>query len=158
MGANQVTGDPMPDHDLHYIRGVFTNLMDAGSMDVRKRNDIAKRLDELYTKLQAGHVDTTVSQKVMQMARSLESQDYAAANKIQSELCNSAAANLEDLTRVWIRSGRGRCAEHGSDSAIARSTTLRHPAPVLNTLAHNKMSRFVFAVSVVGLQIDTCLT
>merc|ERR1719434_564796 len=135
-------------------------------MDVRKRNDIAKRLDELYTKLQAGHVDTTVSQKVMQMARSLESQDYAAANKIQSELCNSAW----DQNKNWLMgikrlvpapvmsSGRGRCAEHGSDSAIARSTTLRHPAPVLNTLAHNKMSRFVFAVSVVGLQIDTCLT
>lgn len=96
--ANQVTGDPMPDHDLHYIRGVFTNLMDAGSMDVRKRNDIAKRLDELYTKLQAGHVDTTVSQKVMQMARSLESQDYAAANKIQSELCNSAW----DQNKNWL--------------------------------------------------------
>lgn len=42
---------------------------------------------------------------------------------------NSAAANLEDLTRVWIRSGRGRCAEHGSDSAIARS--LCSPSPSL---------------------------
>lgn len=53
---------------------------------MKKRDDIAKRLEELYSKLQQGHLATATSQKVLALVSAMEQQDYATANKVQVEL------------------------------------------------------------------------
>lgn len=67
-------------------------LLEASSQDntpasMKKREDIAKRLEELYSKLQAGQIKTAASQKVLQMVKSVENQDNQAAHKMLTELC-----------------------------------------------------------------------
>ncbi|CAE8705227.1 unnamed protein product [Polarella glacialis] len=53
-GGAYVIGEPMAAHDLAQVRNVFTMLLDSSSQDgnVKKREDISKRMDELYAKLQ----------------------------------------------------------------------------------------------------------
>eukprot|EP00928_Gymnodinium_smaydae_P038699 TRINITY_DN26635_c0_g1_i1.p1 TRINITY_DN26635_c0_g1~~TRINITY_DN26635_c0_g1_i1.p1 ORF type:complete len:1161 (+),score=204.92 TRINITY_DN26635_c0_g1_i1:294-3485(+) len=80
-------GEPMQPNDLGKVRNILTMLLDAQT-DARKRDDISKRLEDLYSKLQAGSVKTTVSQKVMQLVNAVEAQDFATANRTQQELCS----------------------------------------------------------------------
>lgn len=81
----------MPPHDLSNVKTVLGMLLDASAQDgnMKKRDDIAKRLDELYAKLQAGQIKTAASQKVLQMVKAVENQDFQSANRIQMELCTS---------------------------------------------------------------------
>mmetsp|Transcript_75738 Transcript_75738/g.104727 ORF Transcript_75738/g.104727 Transcript_75738/m.104727 type:complete len:95 (+) Transcript_75738:1-285(+) len=73
-----------------HVTNVLNMLLDASAQDgnTKKRDDIAKRLDELYAKLQGGHIKTQASQKVLQMVKAVEAQDYATATKLQMELCS----------------------------------------------------------------------
>jgi len=97
-------GEPMAPHELSHVKGVLSMLLDASSQDgnAKKREDIAKRLEELYGKLQTGQLKTAVSQKVLQMVKAVEAQDYTAANKMQQELC----AVDWDQNRNWLQGVR----------------------------------------------------
>lgn len=53
--------------------------------NAKKRDDISKRLEELYMKLQNGQLKTACSQKVLQLAKAMEAQDYGTATKVQQE-------------------------------------------------------------------------
>lgn len=75
----------MAPHDLADVRRVLTSLLE-GVAEQRKRDDIAKRLEELYSKLGAGGIKNNASQKVMQMVKAIEAQDFASAQKMQLEL------------------------------------------------------------------------
>lgn len=88
-GNGAVTGDIMPAHDLTYVRNVLTMLLDASSQDgnMKKREDISKRLDELFGRLETGRIKTAASQKVMAMVKAVEAQDLISAQKLQLELC-----------------------------------------------------------------------
>jgi len=89
-GGAAAIGEPMAAHDLTHVRNVFTMLLDASSQDgnVKKREDISKRLEELYAKLQSGGVKTLCSQKVLQLAKAVEAQDFGQVTKVQQELCS----------------------------------------------------------------------
>lgn len=82
-------GEPMAAHDLTHVRNVFTMMLESSSDgNVKKREDISKRLEELYSKLQTGGVKTLCSQKVLQLAKAIEAQDFAQVTKVQQELCS----------------------------------------------------------------------
>jgi len=87
-GNSQVIGDPMNPQDFQRCHAVLGQLLEVPAQDgnQRKREDISKRLDELYNKLQYGYVATPTSQKVMALVGAIEQQDFASANKIQVEL------------------------------------------------------------------------
>lgn len=88
-GSATIVGDPMPPHEMTHVKNVLSMLLDASAQDgnTKKRDDIAKRLDELYVRLQSGQIKTVASQKVLQMVKAVEAQDYDKANKLQQELC-----------------------------------------------------------------------
>lgn len=91
-GVAAPIGEPMAPHEVSHIKGVLSMLLEASSQDntpasMKKREDIAKRLEELYSKLQAGQIKTAASQKVLQMVKSVENQDNQAAHKMLTELC-----------------------------------------------------------------------
>jgi len=50
--------------------------------NVKKRDDIAKRLEELYGKLEVGQVKTIAGQKLIQVVQAVEAKDYAAASRV----------------------------------------------------------------------------
>lgn len=83
-----MVGEPLPPHDITHVRNVLSMLLDASAQDgnAKKRDDIAKRLDELYAKLAAGHMKTEASQKVLHLVKCVEAQDYNSANKAQLDL------------------------------------------------------------------------
>lgn len=85
--ASSTIGEPMAPHDVTHVRNVFTMLLDASQDgNAKKREDISKRLDELYMKLQEGQLKTACSQKVLQLAKAMEAQDFATVSKVQQEL------------------------------------------------------------------------
>ncbi|CAE7256820.1 sec31 [Symbiodinium sp. KB8] len=86
-GGSAVIGEPLPPHDLAHVKNVFTLLLDSSQdNNPKKREDVLKKLEELYTKLQTGQLKTATSQKVLQLAKAMEAQDYATAQKVQQEL------------------------------------------------------------------------
>lgn len=99
-GGSIVTGTPMPPHELTHVQNVLSMLLDASSQDgnAKKREDIAKRLEELYSKLASGHIKNEAAQKVLQMVKAVEAQDYASANKLQLELCTMDW----DVNKNWL--------------------------------------------------------
>jgi len=50
------------------------------------RDDCNKRLEDLYSKLQAGQIKNNTSAKVLELARAIERQDFPSAHKLQAEL------------------------------------------------------------------------
>eukprot|EP00930_Biecheleria_cincta_P047446 TRINITY_DN3289_c0_g1_i1.p1 TRINITY_DN3289_c0_g1~~TRINITY_DN3289_c0_g1_i1.p1 ORF type:complete len:1199 (+),score=239.56 TRINITY_DN3289_c0_g1_i1:57-3653(+) len=100
QGGAQMLGEPMASHDLTHVRNVFTMLLDASSQDgnAKKREDMSKRLEDLYSKLQAGGVKTACSQKVLQLAKAVEAQDYPGAGKLKQELCTQDW----DANKYWL--------------------------------------------------------
>jgi len=88
-GGGVAIGEPMDPNDLSQVKLVFSMLLDASAQDgnMKKREDISKRLEELYAQLQMGQMRTAASQKVIHLVRCIEAQDYAGANKTQTELC-----------------------------------------------------------------------
>jgi len=98
-GTSSSLGEPMAPHDLTHVKNVFTMLLEASNeSNPKKREDIVKRLEELYTKLQTGQLKTACSQKVLQLAKSLEAQDYATATKVQQELFSTDW----DANKSWL--------------------------------------------------------
>lgn len=80
-------GNALPPHEVQHVKTVFETLMNNTQTDPRKRDDIAKRLEELYTRLGNGQMKDAASQKVVSLAQAVEQNDFATANKIQMELC-----------------------------------------------------------------------
>lgn len=100
MGA-AAAGEPMPPHELQHVRGTLSTLLDvlAGQdPNPKKREDIAKRLEELYGKLQAGQIKTATSQKVLALVKAVEAQDHAASSRIQQELYQTDW----DINKSWL--------------------------------------------------------
>mmetsp|Transcript_39487 Transcript_39487/g.106819 ORF Transcript_39487/g.106819 Transcript_39487/m.106819 type:complete len:300 (-) Transcript_39487:101-1000(-) len=102
-GGAPMIGDPLAPHELQHVKGVLSMLLDASSQDgtpaaAKKREDIAKRLEELYGMLQNGQVRNAAAQKVLQLVKAVEAQDYATATKTQTELCKMDW----ELNRNWL--------------------------------------------------------
>lgn len=93
-------GDVLPAHELQHIKTVFEMLLNNSAQDgnMRKRDDIAKRLEELYTRLSTGQIKNAASQKVVQLAQFVEQNDFANANRTQMELCTMDW----DLNKGWL--------------------------------------------------------
>eukprot|EP00930_Biecheleria_cincta_P047447 TRINITY_DN3289_c0_g2_i1.p1 TRINITY_DN3289_c0_g2~~TRINITY_DN3289_c0_g2_i1.p1 ORF type:complete len:1170 (+),score=202.35 TRINITY_DN3289_c0_g2_i1:163-3510(+) len=96
----QPCGEPMAAHDLAHVRNVFTMLLDVSSQDgnAKKREDISKRLEDLYSRLQTGAVKTACSQKVLQLVMAVEAQDPQTAGRLQQELCTQDW----DANKNWL--------------------------------------------------------
>merc|ERR1712039_765887 len=88
-GGVPAIGEALAPHDLQHVKNTLTMLLDASSQDgnMKKREDISKRLEELYSRLANGQMKTSASQKVLHMVKCVEAQDYAGANKTQMDLC-----------------------------------------------------------------------
>lgn len=101
-GAGTVAsvGEPLPPHEVQHVKNVFDALLNNSAQDgnTRKRDDIAKRLEELYMKLGAGQIKTAASQKVVQLVQAVEQNDYASASRIQMELCTVDW----DVNKGWL--------------------------------------------------------
>jgi len=93
-------GEPMAPQDIEHCKSVFAMLLDMSSQDgnAKKREDIAKRLEDLYSKLGTGAMKTATSQKVLQIVRSVEAQDYTTAKNLHKELANTDW----DTNRNWL--------------------------------------------------------
>jgi protein transport protein SEC31 len=92
-------GDPLPPHEVQHIKAVFENLLNTSpDQNPRKREDIAKKLEELYSKLAEGQMKTQTSQKVVQMMQACEQGDFPSANRIQMELCTTEW----ETNRGWL--------------------------------------------------------
>lgn len=98
-------GEPMAQHDVDHCRNVFQMLLDMDSQQqannpaaAKKREDIAKRLEDLYSRLASGGMKTTSSQKVLTMVQSIEANDFAAAKNLHKELTQ----NDWDNNRNWL--------------------------------------------------------
>lgn len=93
-------GEPMAPQDLENCKSVFAMLLDMSSQDgnAKKREDIAKRLEDLYSKLGSGAMKTATSQKVLQIVKSVEAQDYTTAKNLHKELANTDW----DTNRNWL--------------------------------------------------------
>lgn len=87
-GSASVAGEPMPAADLNSVRNTLTMLLEASAQDgnVRKKEDNSKRLEDLYSKLATGQVKTVAAQKVLELVRKVDAQDYVAVGKIAQEL------------------------------------------------------------------------
>jgi len=90
----------MAPHDIDHCKNVFGMLLDVSSQDgnAKKREDIAKRLEDLYGKLASGAMKTAASQKVLQIVKSVEAQDFAAAKNLHKELTNTDW----DTNKNWL--------------------------------------------------------
>lgn len=98
--ANTPMGEPMAPHDLEHCKSVFGMLLDVSSQDgnVKKREDNAKRLEDLFTKLSSGMMKTASQQKVIQIVKAIEAQDFANAKAVHKELTNSDW----DTNKNWL--------------------------------------------------------
>jgi len=90
----------MPQHDLMYVKNVLDMLLNASSQDgnQKKREDNEKRLEDLYGKLTNGYLKTTAAQKVLQLVKAVEAQDFMGAAKLQQELCSVDW----DVNKFWL--------------------------------------------------------
>lgn len=79
-------GDPMAAGDVQRVQAVLGMYLQGQSGNTRMHEDISKRLEELYTKLQTGNMKNSGQAKVMQFIQCLEAQDFAAAGKTHVEL------------------------------------------------------------------------
>lgn len=102
--GNVALGEAMDPHDLTHVRNVFTMLLDASSQDgnMRKREDNSKKLEELYSKLQAGWVKNETSQRVLSLVKAVEAQDYPTAHKCLQEMTSTDW----DTNRNWLTAVR----------------------------------------------------
>jgi hypothetical protein len=66
--------------------------------DPRKRDDMVKRLEDLYSRLQEGRVKTVASQKVFQMVKAVEARDLPTANRLKQELCTIDW----EMNKYWV--------------------------------------------------------
>mmetsp|Transcript_11336 Transcript_11336/g.21478 ORF Transcript_11336/g.21478 Transcript_11336/m.21478 type:complete len:1133 (-) Transcript_11336:68-3466(-) len=98
----QPVGAPMDPNDMQLVQRVLTMLLDASSQDgnTRKRDDIAKRLQELYDKLAGGFIKPNCQLKLVEMVKCLEAGDYGGANRIyQVDLASSDW----DVNKAWLQ-------------------------------------------------------
>lgn len=79
-------GDPMAAGDLQRVQATLGMYLQGQSGNTRMYEDISKRLEELYAKLQSGNMKNTGQSKVMQLIQALEAQDFATAGKTHMEL------------------------------------------------------------------------
>merc|ERR1719456_315089 len=93
LGEMNQIGRNIDGAELAGIRAPLDGLLEAmcPSQDtqptsVRKRQDIAKRLEELYGKLQAGQCADSTVQQVTQLAQAVGQQDFATAQRVHMEL------------------------------------------------------------------------
>lgn len=99
-GAVAQQGEAVPPHEVQHIKAVMDMMLNNSAQDgnARKRDDIAKRLEELYSRLSNGQMKTAASQKVVQLVQAVEQNDFATANRIQMELCTVDW----DVNKGWL--------------------------------------------------------
>lgn len=93
-------GEPLPAHEVQRVKVILDGLLAVSAQDgnAKKRDDIAKRLEDLYLKLSNGQMKTAASQKVLNLVTAVEQQDMATAGKIQMELCTMDW----DVNKNWL--------------------------------------------------------
>jgi hypothetical protein len=92
--------DPMPAQEISSVKATFDSLLQHSSQDgnVRKWEDTARKLTELYDKLATGQLSGESMQKVKDMCRSISQGDFAGANRLRVEL----SASDWERNRTWL--------------------------------------------------------
>ncbi|KAF4663760.1 protein transport protein S31 [Perkinsus chesapeaki] len=80
----QPMAHPMAPAEVANCQRVLNQLLEINCQDGnrRKREDLTKRLDELYTKLQSGDISETAQEKVKELCTAIDAQDFNAAKRI----------------------------------------------------------------------------
>lgn len=88
-GPTEWMAHPMPPKHFDYVRKVLCQLQETAAQDgnMKKKEDIAQRLGELYSKLSSGQIKTEVALKVLQLVQALDTKEYSVAHKVHHELC-----------------------------------------------------------------------
>merc|ERR1711959_779922 len=95
-----MVGEPMNPNDLQRVKGLFDTLLSQSpaAANPKQRDDLTKRLEDMYSKLSQGLCKNAVSGKVMHLVTSLESQDVPSAAKCAAEL-----ATMDwDVNKNWV--------------------------------------------------------
>ncbi|KAF4726524.1 protein transport protein S31, partial [Perkinsus olseni] len=81
---SQPQAPPMAAADVSNCQRVLNQLLEINCQDGnrRKREDLTKRLNELYSKLQNGHISETAQEKVKELCAAVDGQDFHAAKRI----------------------------------------------------------------------------
>lgn len=96
-------GDPVAPGDLQRVQSVLGGLLQvnpAAAGNPRMYEDINKRLNELYEKLQTGNMKNASSAKVLEVVQALEVQDIAKANNLHREL---SASQDFSANKNWLQ-------------------------------------------------------
>jgi protein transport protein SEC31 len=101
-GAGMVAiGEPMAPQDVQRVKGLFDALLNASPLSAqpKQRDDLTKRLEDLYGRLANGMVKKTVADKVIMIVQLVEAQDNASASKNVQEL-----ATMDwDVNKNWVQ-------------------------------------------------------
>lgn len=94
-GESAPVGRMIVGPELDNLRGPLVGLLEqmfpaANPTTLRKRQDIEKRLEEMYQKLQAGMCNEATIGQVGQLAGAIAQQDFATANRVHMELSKMA--------------------------------------------------------------------
>eukprot|EP00397_Hematodinium_sp_SG-2012_P002351 GEMP01002357.1.p1 GENE.GEMP01002357.1~~GEMP01002357.1.p1 ORF type:complete len:1041 (+),score=192.51 GEMP01002357.1:582-3704(+) len=108
-GSAQVV-NPWNPQDVQFVQNILSNLLStstANDPNRRRYDDVLKRLNELYEKMQAGTLSQPVAAKVLELCQAVERQDFPSALKAQVELCSSGWEQnknwLQGLKRIISR-------------------------------------------------------
>lgn len=79
-------GDPMAAADVQRVQATLGMYLQGQAGNTRMYEDISKRLEELYVKLQTGNMKNAGQSKLLQLVECLERQDFVTAGKTHMEL------------------------------------------------------------------------
>ncbi|KAF4672184.1 protein transport protein S31 [Perkinsus olseni] len=96
---SQPQAPPMAAADVSNCQRVLNQLLEINCQDGnrRKREDLTKRLNELYSKLQNGDISETAQEKVKELCAAVDGQDFHAAKRIVADL----SAHEWDHNKNW---------------------------------------------------------
>jgi len=94
-------GNPWNQQDIQFVKQILENqnaLNTANDGNQRRHDDCQKRLDDLYEKVTHGSLPEPGSEKLKNLCRAMQSQDFPTALKLQVELSSS----YWDVHKFWI--------------------------------------------------------
>ncbi|EER05343.1 conserved hypothetical protein [Perkinsus marinus ATCC 50983] len=96
----QPQAPPMAAADVSNCQRVLNQLLEINCQDGnrRKREDLTKRLGELYGKLQSGDISETAQEKVKELCAAVDAQDFNTAKRLVADL----SAHEWEHNKNWV--------------------------------------------------------
>ncbi|KAH7647951.1 hypothetical protein FG379_001013 [Cryptosporidium bovis] len=92
--SNQNLGQALAPQLMDMVTNVInTSLNNMFSNEPRKKMDAQKKFDELFEKLRSGNISDSVSSKLVNLCKSIQTGDFSTANKIHIDLSSTEWEN-----------------------------------------------------------------